>query len=276
MLAFSRVQHSRKPPSRQPCKDPMPLQPPPTPDSRWAFFLDFDGTLVEIAERPDAVVVGAQLRTLLAGLAEACGGALAIVSGRSIADLDRFLAPLVLPAVGLHGIELRAGAGEGVRAGELDSRLLEEAKAAAVALQGKYRDLDIEDKGRSLALHYRRAPDAEKEARRMLQRVVASAGTELTLLDGKMVLEVKPAGVSKGDGLRAMLDAEPFAGRRPCFLGDDVTDEAAFEACNEKEGVTVHIGDGTTVTAAHYRLPDPNAVQAWLGQAVEKPQSAAP
>lgn len=254
----------------------MPLPPPPMPDRRWAFFLDFDGTLVEIAERPDAVVVDRPLRALLERLMEACGGALAIVSGRSIADLDRYLQPLRLPAVGLHGIELRSTPLDEVRPGAQTPALLQEAKAAAFALQARYADLDIEDKGQSLALHYRRAPAAEAEARQRLQEVVAASAGALALLDGKMVLEVKPAGISKGDGLLRMLRVPPFAGRRPCFLGDDVTDEAGFAVCNEQEGLSIQIGDGETPTAARYRLRDPGAVQAWLGQAAGKPENAAP
>lgn len=254
----------------------MPLPPPPTPDRRWAFFLDFDGTLVEIAERPDAIVVDRPLRSLLERLTAACGGALAIVSGRSIADLDRHLQPLRLPAVGLHGIELRAAPLAEVRPGAQTPAPLREAKAAAAELQARYADLEIEDKGQSLALHYRRAPAAETEARRSLQAVVAASGGALALLDGKMVLEIKPAGISKGDGLLRMLQLSPFAGRRPCFLGDDVTDEAGFAVCNDRKGVSVHIGESETATAARYRLADPQAVQSWLGQAVGKLESAAP
>jgi trehalose 6-phosphate phosphatase len=206
---------------------------------------------------------------------DVCGGALAIVSGRSIADLDRYLTPLRLPAVGLHGIEVRPTSRAEVRPSMQTPVLLQDAKAAAAALQATYAGLEIEDKGQSLALHYRRAPEAERDARQCLQGIVAGSGGALALLDGKMVLEVKPVGISKGDGLRTMLEVPPFAGRRPCFLGDDVTDESGFEVCNEKGGVSVHIGDGDTPTAAHYGLRDPKAVQAWLGQAVGTLESSA-
>ncbi|MBX6327412.1 MAG: trehalose-phosphatase [Pseudolabrys sp.] len=191
-----------------------------------AFLLDVDGTLLDIAPQPDAVEVPPELRRTLGILAARVGGALALVSGRTIADLDRLFAPLVVPAIGSHGAEIRSGRGRIIATTEpLPERLrrvLREAEGLAAGIV-------IEDKRFSMALHYRKAPGAEPRLRRFIEAVRADfPGEILEVLPGKAVLEVKRPGISKGEAVRRLAGEPPFAGRRPVFVGDDITDESVF------------------------------------------------
>ena len=191
-----------------------------------ALLLDFDGTLVDIAATPDAVHVPADLCDALARLLEATGGALALVSGRPIADLDRKFSPLKLPIVGGHGAEMR------VRAGDILSAVapLPENLRTRLAAGGKLDPgIIVEDKGYSLALHYRKAPQCEEALRGHVADTLASfPGEAVEVLPGKALFEVKRPGVSKGQSVRLLMTHAPFAGRRPVFIGDDVTDESVF------------------------------------------------
>ena len=227
-----------------------------------ALFLDFDGTLAEIAPRPDAVQVEAGLPRTLERLRDRLGGALAIVTGRPVAVIDDFLAPARLDAAGLHGVERRVG---GTRAGgraEDHPRLraeVERLHGAATELGGVL----IEDKGASVAVHWRlaQAPDAE-QAEAIVRAAAAALGAEYRLQLGKAVGEIVPAQATKAHAIRAFLEHAPYAGRRPVFLGDDRTDEIAFASVAEDGGVAVRVGDGETLAAR--RLPDPAAVRALL------------
>jgi trehalose 6-phosphate phosphatase len=193
---------------------------------RIALLLDFDGTLVDIAATPDAVRVPGELRAALARLLHLTGGALALVSGRSVADLDRHLAPLTLPIVGGHGAEMRLADGRLVRniapLSDALRRRLDEARAFDPGIL-------VEDKVYSVALHYRNAPEQEECLRRHIAAVrEAFADEDVEVLPGKALFEVKRPGVSKGQGVRALMAQPPFSGRRPVFIGDDVTDESVF------------------------------------------------
>jgi trehalose 6-phosphate phosphatase len=205
-----------------------------------ALLLDFDGTLVEIANTPDAVHVPDDLRTSLPRLLHRTGGALAVVSGRPVADLDRHLAPLVLPTIGGHGAEMRVrdGAIERVVAPlpEALRRRLAEARAFDPGIV-------IEDKAYSVALHYRQAPQQEERLRRHAAAVRAAfPGENIEVLPGKAMLEVKRSGVSKGEAVRALMMRAPFAGRKPVFIGDDVTDESVFARLPELGGIGFSVG----------------------------------
>jgi trehalose 6-phosphate phosphatase len=243
----------------------MPLTSPLT--SGQALFLDFDGTLVDLAPRPDAIVVEPALTASLRRLHERLGGALALISGRSIDDLDRWLQPLVLPAAGVHGAE-RRGAGGVVTTAALPS--LESVAACARRLAQAHAGVRVERKAAAVALHYREAPGAEAACVEAFSAAVAEA-PGLRLLHGKMVLEALPLGVSKGHAVEAFLAEPPFLGRQPVFIGDDVTDEAGFDVVQRRGGIAVKVGPGPTI--ATERLAGAAEVRQWLAaQAMKDPR----
>lgn len=226
----------------------------------WALFLDFDGTLVDIAMTPDTVAVQPRLRTILSACAKAFGGAVAIVSGRPIAAVDALLDPLKLPAAGLHGLELRMPDGT-VEQGAHGHACLSEVRAQFLSLAYEDPRLVVEDKESSLALHFRRAPERERE----LRDLVAGAATRHCghhVMHGKMVLEVRPAHADKGTAVTRFLETSRFAGRVPVFAGDDITDEDGFKVANRLGGISIKVGAGET--AASYRVPDVAALHDWL------------
>jgi trehalose 6-phosphate phosphatase len=244
---------------------------PPPAQEDWAYFLDVDGTLIEIAERPEAVCVPDSLIGLLATLQRASGGACALVSGRKISELDTMFAPLRLPASGVHGMERRHRDGAILAVDPRDrdhdvealQTALAQARVALTAFVDDHPGLGLEDKGTALAIHYRAAP--------ALGEHVAAAGDALLALypvlvaqPGKMVLELKPRGVDKGVAIRRHLDEPPFLGRRPVYVGDDLTDEHGFMAVNALDGVSVRVGDTPDPTLARWRVPSVGAVHAWL------------
>jgi trehalose 6-phosphate phosphatase len=233
---------------------------PPSPEA-GAFFLDVDGTLLGIAATPDAVSVEPGVRELLSRLAEASGGAVALISGRAIEALDRLFAPLRLPAAGQHGAE-RRDAGGGIHLHELHAAGLAGARRAAGALARDHPGVLLEDKGRSLAVHFRQAPAAEAGLRAGLEAVVAASEGELALQPGKMVFEVKPAGRDKGTAISEFMAEAPFRGRYPVFIGDDITDEYGFAVVNGLGGLSVKVGDGATCARA--RLAGVGEVRDWL------------
>jgi trehalose 6-phosphate phosphatase len=242
-------------------------QSPPTLDRDHALFLDFDGTLVDIAPSPDRIVVDPALTRTLARLLHRQDGALAIVSGRPIAEIDRWLAPLQLPAAGIHGAERRDVRGAIERRDDASlAPIVEQMERLAAAEPG----LRVERKRGAVALHYRDAPHCETLCRHALQEALAQA-PEFALLPGKCVFEVLPRGISKGRSVQAFLAAPPFAGRPPVFIGDDVTDEAGFEAVQAVGGIAVKVGPGASV--ARFRLDDAAAVRRWLAEAAATPPS---
>jgi trehalose 6-phosphate phosphatase len=222
-----------------------------------ALFLDFDGTLVAFAQQPDGVTVDAGMPALLASLHERLGGALALVTGRTLAQLDAHLGPPRYAAAGLHGHEWRLAtgklhqSGKPVGVGRILSGLRERF--------GSDVRVFIEDKGASVALHYRRAR-ARAEACKAAMRELA--GPEFEVLQGHCVVEARPRGIHKGAALEALAAHPPFAGRRPVFVGDDVTDEDGFRAALEMGGHGVKVGPGPSI--ARYRLASVAAVHDWL------------
>jgi trehalose 6-phosphate phosphatase len=235
-----------------------------------ALFLDFDGTMVDIAPQPHAVRVPQPLIGTVRWLHEYLGGAVAIISGRPIAQIDDFLQPLRLPVAGVHGAE-RRGADGTVKL--LSTPPLDEVEAAARALAAQHPTLLLEDKRGSLALHYRQAPELESLCVDTMQRAVARS-PGLTLLHGKMVVEAKPGGASKGHAIEAFLQEPPFQGRIPVFIGDDITDEVGFSTVQRLGGLGIKVGEGATV--AWRRLPDPAALRQELEAAVAAKTTRAP
>ena len=226
-----------------------------------ALFLDFDGTLTEVASAPDAVVVDAALCDLLAMLLRRHDGRVMLVSGRSIAQLDDLLGPIAgsIAISGSHGMERRSG---GVwdrpeRPAALD--------AAAERLRrtiGVQPGVLVEEKTFGIGLHYRQAPAAAAEAHALAERLAAELG--LALQPGKMMVELRVPGADKGAAVRAAMALPDYSGAAPVFIGDDLTDEPAFEAAGALGGAGVLVG-APRVTAAHYRLQSPAAVRRWLG-----------
>ncbi len=223
-----------------------------------ALFVDFDGTLAEIAPRPDAVTLPTGMVQLLATLQTRLSGALAVVSGRPIAQLDAFLAPLRLPAAGLHGAERRNTSGVVTRLPEAD---LGEVVTHLQALAALHAGLLVEIKPGSVALHYRQAPDCEGLALEAMQNVLRNA-PGMTLMHGKMVIEMKSAQASKGRAIEAFMAEPPFAGRQPVFAGDDTTDESGFAVVQAVGGAGIKVGPGPT--QARHRLDTPTHLHAWL------------
>ena len=241
--------------------DEQPLPPPPMQMAEGAsLFMDFDGTLVEIVERPDLVAVDGALRDLLGALLVALDGRLAIVSGRSLAQLDAMLGPLAekLALSGSHGNEHRW---QGVEAHPVRPLTLDAAAEAFGDFAAAHPGTLVEVKSYSVALHYRQAPlvgaSAQAAARRLAEQ------HDLRLESGKMVVELRVAGGDKGVAVRRLMARPPMAGTVPLFIGDDFTDEAGFEAVQALGGIGILVGEPRP-TAAAFRLPDVTAARAWL------------
>ena len=224
----------------------------------WALFLDFDGTLVEIVERPDAVVVEPGLPGLLHHLRGRLGGALALISGRPIAFLDERLAPYRFDAAGLHGIEHRMS-GRLSPCRPKDHPALQAAIARLKEIVAPHPGLIVEDKGCSVALHWRLAPHDADFARATMQVMEEALGPDYRIQFGKAVAEILPAASGKGRVIRTFLQSAAYRGRRPVFIGDDLTDEHGFEAVNACGGWSIRVGAGPT--AAHSRLATPAALR---------------
>jgi trehalose 6-phosphate phosphatase len=217
--------------------------------------------LIELAARPQDVMVDAELLELLRDLYRATGGALAMITGRTLADLDSLLDPLHLPAAGQHGIECRQADGHvfvvAASAAARDSVRVEVAECVR-----QHVGLQLEDKGFAFAVHYRNAPLVPVEPlREQLAAIAAQTGGEYELLEGAKVIELKPVGSNKGLAIEYFLSLSPFCGRRPIFLGDDVTDLCALETVTRAGGVAVAAGPRVR---AEWQLPGPATVRAWL------------
>jgi trehalose 6-phosphate phosphatase len=240
------------------------LDPPPTLDLQAAVFLDVDGTLLEIAPRPELVQMPPGLPGLIARLAEEREGALALISGRPLPQLDGLFHPWRGAAAGLHGIERRRA--DGTRDCVLDSTsemALSLIRPKLVSLTGDGSDLVLEDKGGTLALHYRAVPEREVEIRAYAETLRAEAGAALRLIAGKMVVEFQPRNVNKGLAIAAFMAEPPFLGRRPIFVGDDTTDEDGFAETRRRGGMAIRVGKPGK-TKANHGLPSVAAVLDWL------------
>jgi trehalose 6-phosphate phosphatase len=240
---------------------PPPAVPDGFPD-RCALFLDLDGTVLDLASTPGGVSIPAETVAAIGVLAQRLGGALAIVTGRPLADVDSILAPLRLPCAALHGAELRRrGGGRVADSGYAPPSRLTAALGAFVDARP---GLSLEDKGASVAVHYRATPERGEEVRRRMAELVDQLAPTHELQPGKMVVEVRPRGCDKGAALSALMAEPPFAGRTPVMLGDDLTDEFGFKAAVAAGGGAILVGAVERPTAAAWSLPDPAAVRAWL------------
>ena len=239
----------------------MALPPPPPLDpDRDALFIDLDGTLVEIASRPHAVVYSPELHELLQRLQPAMHGAVALVTGRTIHEADRILHGALRYVAGVHGYEIQRG-------GAITHAPVDLAPLHAAMVEVRTRigaqtlPALVEDKHASIALHYRHVPQAGPALMEIAREIAARHG--LRILLGKMVIELAAGSQTKGDAVRSLITDQPFRGRKPVALGDDKTDEDSFEAANALGGFGILVGD-ERATAARYRLENPAAVRSWL------------
>ncbi len=221
--------------------------------SQWALFLDIDGTLIDLAETPESIVVPAGLPADLHRLSARLGGALALVTGRALPFADQLFRPYVFPIAGLHGSERRDATGMTTRV-EVGAEF-ETLKAALAREAQQWPGVLIENKGAAVAAHYRRAPEQREVVEAAMERYLDMAGDDFTLQHGKMVVEIRPARASKGHALMAYLNEAPFQDRKPIAIGDDVTDEAMFRVVNELGGHSIRISETPAETVAQSTLP---------------------
>lgn len=239
------------------------MRPPPDLSLDAALFLDLDGTLAHIEARPDDVAFDAERAAFIANLEQALGGALAVISGRTLGDIDRILGGATRCVAAVHGLVRRHGDG-GVTTTQ-PSPHLHRAWRALAALARVQPGLVVEDKGLSLAVHYRQAPEAQGVVDMAVSRILA--GVSLVRQDGAMVCELRTPGPDKGEALQAFMREPPFSGRRPVMVGDDQTDEAAFAAAAAGGGYGVLVGPDRE-SAARYQLETVEAVRSWLVSAL--------
>jgi len=222
----------------------------PTQD---ALFLDIDGTLLDIAPTPAGVIVPQSLLNSLSRLYERLGGALALISGRGLNDIDALFSPLHLPASGVHGVEWR------IDAQKVERRPLPEALRRNIHESfSHYPMILLEDKKYAMAVHYRRAPEMADTVESLLQKLVFRTGHHLSVMQGNMVFEVVYPGHHKGEAIERFMAHAPFAGRRPVFFGNDETDGFALNVCERLGGIGVQVG--------HNAFPSPRALREWINQ----------
>lgn len=231
---------------------------PPFPDNP-ALFLDFDGTLVPFAETPDAIVVEQSVHTLLDGLHETLDGAFAMVTGRSVANLDKHLGHSRFTIAGVHGAEWRLAGESEVNTVPGDS--FDDARAVIQAFAADHPDLVAEEKSGGVTLHFRRAPHLRDDARHVMEKAFGHR-PDFELMSGNMMWEARRQGVDKGAAIKRLMGTQEFTNRVPIFIGDDVTDEDGFHTMNQLGGMGVKVGQGET--AAAYRLDDISSVHDWL------------
>jgi trehalose 6-phosphate phosphatase len=234
-----------------------------------ALFLDVDGTLLEIAPTPDDVVVDQDLVATVRALSIRTCGAVAFVSGRSIAALDRLFEPLMLPAAGLHGFERRSASGAYCRRSLPPGELLFEAREVLRDFCDRHPELLLEDKRFAIALHYRQAPHLESEVLVTVARLAERLGPSLVMQRGRCVVELRPAEARKAVAIAEFMQEAPFHGRRPVCLGDDLTDECAFDWVNGAGGLSVAVGvTHASVASAHLRSVQ--SARLWLRRLLEQ------
>ena len=241
--------------------------PLPTPEKSWALFLDIDGTLLELAPTPSAVVVPPDLPGLLQALSHTLIGAVALITGRSRADVDMLFAPRVFTGAGQHGAEIRIAGHEAERLGPgngILKALMPRIEAFAAARPG----ILVEGKGRTIAGHCRQVPQFQDELGQFLTALAAEHGDRLETIRGHRVFEIKPRNVSKRTAVEHLMLNAPFAGRLPLFIGDDRTDEDGFAAVRALGGHAIRVGPDQP-SLATWRMADPVRVRAFLSHVVE-------
>jgi trehalose 6-phosphate phosphatase len=241
----------------------MPL--PPNADTDWTYFLDFDGSLVDICETPGEVHVDDGLRDLLRRLNDSTAQCVTLVSGRPIASLDGLLG-FPFRAAGLHGLERRLEPEGAIHHLDSEPAALTTLRHTLTDFVAERSGLLLEDKAYSLAIHYRGAPEHAADAESLLRAALKDL-SDYRLLAGKMVFELLPLAACKGQVVHDFMTLAPCHGRKPVFIGDDVTDEDGFRACNALGGISIRVGDAGD-SAAAYGLAAPADVRQWLAGAL--------
>jgi len=249
----------------------MPRTAPPTPSADWCLFLDVDCTLIPFTDSPFDTSADDELKSILAAVHLRLGGRVAFVSGRSIGYLDALFAPLHFPTAGLHGIERRSAVGEAWGGSTVDGKL-DHARSVLRAFTAAHPGTSLEDKGGSLAVHYRRAPALEPLARAESAAILARLGDEYHAQPGSMVLEIKPRRYTKATAIEAFMREPPFAGATPVFVGDDITDMDGFRVVESRGGLSIAVGERVP---AQWHFSDPAAVRDWL-RGIAQPDAAEP
>jgi trehalose 6-phosphate phosphatase len=236
-----------------------------------ALFLDVDGTLLDLAARPDEVVTPAGLVTTLAHAERKLSGALALISGRSIDDVDHLFAPLRLRASGVHGAEIRLDPEASITptaAADLPPSLLAELRHAVEPFPGVF----VENKRFSFTVHYRLAPSAERPLRSIVKQLVDSSSISVDIMDAHYAIEIKSPCFDKGGAIATFLSTSIFRGRTPIFVGDDTTDESGFALVSARGGFAYSVGRPRPGAIGAFR--EPQAVRAWLAEFVARGSSA--
>ncbi|MEO5580011.1 MAG: trehalose-phosphatase [Gemmatimonadaceae bacterium] len=239
--------------------------PPPPADVNWAWFFDIDGTLVELANAPRGIALDEEMAALIARLHLLSGSAVALVTGRKIEEVDELLPFEELPIAGRHGLELRRNAEHALNGDHAPGRLkpvIDELEKAVA----RHSDLLLEQKVPCIALHYRNAPRLGGYVHRLMRTLRDRHLPDYVLQKGKLIVELRPTGKDKGDATEEFMHRSPFAGRTPVFVGDDLTDEAAFLKVNEMNGISIKIGPGKT--AARFRLRNVSELRNWLDNGI--------
>ncbi|MEE9180522.1 MAG: trehalose-phosphatase [Vicinamibacteria bacterium] len=233
-------------------------------ENRWALFLDVDGTLLDFVVNPDELIANPTLIDLLGELYRLTEGAVALVSGRTIASVDAIFEPLRLPIAGLHGHERRDALGRthGTPTQSVEERFLSAARQKFNELVGQHHGSFVEDKGAAIALHYRLAPSAAADVEKLAGEFEMQLPESLCVQRGKMVVEIRVCNHSKGSAIEAFMSEPPFKDRRPVFVGDDATDEYGFQWVNEHRGLSIKVGPDSS--SARFRFECVEEVVGWL------------
>jgi trehalose 6-phosphate phosphatase len=238
----------------------------PLPRNDWCLFLDVDGTLLELADSPGGVAVDEALLPLLERLRVAAGGAVALVSGRTIENLDHLLGATRFPIAGLHGCERRDVNGK-LHVAPIAREQLADLRDGLARVAMRHPGLFLEDKGAGVAMHFLKAREFEHELRAEVALLAAPLVPKFAVIDGHAVIEVKPAAHTKDSAVTAFMEEAPFAHRTPIFIGDDQTDYDGFAAVRRYDGLAIAVGPRVK---SEWWLPGPAAVRGWLEQLLER------
>lgn len=241
------------------------VHPLPLDLREWALFIDIDGTLIDLAPTPSAIIIPKELPHQLAVVQRRAGGAMALVTGRAISAVDEMFHPNRLPVAGMHGAEMRDGAGT-VTYKSVEPADLDPARLELDLLAKRWPGVILEDKGRALAIHYRQAPEAEPAIHNALGGILRGLGDSWKCQEGKMVVEIHPAAANKGDAVSTFMQSPPYLGRKPFVIGDDLTDETMFRIANDAGGRSVGVGNPPFDSIAQYRIGSADEVRDWIGR----------